>query len=156
MSKQMRVYTIDLRPVTRTANKVVIHVKANKEIYFRVGGVLVSVLIFHSGSGFTGNGLDYKAYKLYKKLIRIGKWIIVFKGGWETISSVLSGDMAESKKQFLMYTLIYVILLGLPFALDQAEQVFGEFETEFTLPENMSKEEIDALLNRIENLKGVQ
>lgn len=62
---------------------------------------------------------------LYSQLVNIGKWIIVFKGGFETIKSMGNGDVDAAKKNFFGYLLSYLFLLGLPYGMDKVDQVFN-------------------------------
>src|SRR5690606_25778005 len=71
--------------------------------------------------------LDEKAKDLYfKKFLGIDKWIIVGKGGWDTVNKTIKEDFDGAKKSFLQYLLVFGILYALPFGLDQVESVFSE------------------------------
>ena len=116
-------YSIDT-----TIDKIVAHLKKHKIKYQIVG---ITLVIFATGifdtSAFAstgGTGLDIGGRRIYKKLVGLGKWVIIFKGAWETIQSSLKGDMDTAKKSFLQYLLIYIILLALPWSMDQIDTVF--------------------------------
>lgn len=108
-------------------DKIIQHLKKHKIKYQIVG---VTLIIFASGIFDTsvfaagGTGIDIGGRRIYKKLVSLGKWVIIFKGAWETIQSSLKGDMDTAKKSFLQYLLIYVILLALPWSMDQIDTVF--------------------------------
>lgn len=73
-----------------------------------------------------GVGIERGAEALYKILLKVGKWIIIVKGGIDTINNLLSGDYGQAKKGFLTYLIVYVILHGLPWALGQVDGIFEE------------------------------
>lgn len=67
---------------------------------------------------------DDRLRHLYFKLVKFGKWAIIIKGGFETISKTMEGDWPAARKAGLSYALVYVILLGLPWIFDQVEHFF--------------------------------
>ncbi|MFS0864146.1 hypothetical protein [Fredinandcohnia sp. 179-A 10B2 NHS] len=95
-------------------------------IVYKIVGT--TIIIFVAGGGFdyalASNGIDVGARKLYYELISIGKWVIVFKGGMDTIKSVGNGDFDSAKKHFFSYLMIYLLLLGLPYGMDKVDEVF--------------------------------
>ena len=110
--------------------KVERHFKKYGMVY-KVAGVTAVILIsaIPLGGGavtaFASSGIDVEAAKLYKELIGIGKWIIVFKGGFDTLKMIGNGDFDSAKKSFFGYLLTYLFLLGLPYGLDKVDQVFA-------------------------------
>jgi hypothetical protein len=111
----------------KVINRLISHLKRNRIAYQIVG---TSIIIFTAGgfdlTGYASTGIDVGAEKLYQQLMKIGKWVIVFKGGWDTIHSTVQGDFESAKKRFLSYLLIYLILLGLPWALGQVDTLFHD------------------------------
>jgi hypothetical protein len=124
------------------ATIIIRHIERHKLIY-RIGAITLTVLLgagglehvfadpgiassISSGSGITlgGSGLDVGAHRLYARLVGIGKWIIIIKGAFDTISSTVQGDFVAARKSGLAYMLVYVILLGLPWAFGQIEVLF--------------------------------
>jgi hypothetical protein len=105
------------------------HFKKYGFVYKVVG---VTVLIFVAGGGFdyafASNGIDAPARKLYKEVVNIGKWVIVFKGGIDTIKSIGNGDFDAAKKSFFGYLLTYLFLLGLPYGMDKVDEVFTSIQ----------------------------
>lgn len=95
-------------------------------IVYKVVGT--TIFIFVAGGGFdyafASSGIDVGAKKLYYELISIGKWVIIFKGGMDTIKSVGNGDFDSAKKHFFSYLMIYLLLLGLPYGMDKVDEVF--------------------------------
>jgi hypothetical protein len=98
------------------------------KVVFRVVGV--TLIIFSSGlldtSVFAATGIDEGATKIYEKLINVGKWVIIIKGGWETINNTIKGDFDTAKKSFLQYLIIYVILLAFPWAMSEVDVLFRD------------------------------
>lgn len=72
------------------------------------------------------SGIDEAARSIYDKLLLVGKWIIIIKGGIDTVNSVVQGDVGGAKRNFLGYLVVYLILNGLPWAMDQVDQVFKQ------------------------------
>jgi hypothetical protein len=99
------------------------HVKEHKVVY-TIAGYTVVCLVGAPHFGLAAGGGTVGAEKLYYQLCKVGKWIIIGKGGWETINSAVKSDYESAKKQFLSYLLIYVILLGLPYAMDKVDELF--------------------------------
>ncbi|MGY0692593.1 hypothetical protein ACW2QC_07335 [Virgibacillus sp. FSP13] len=105
-------------------NKVVSHFKNHKKIYFAAGTALVFLGI--PDITFASTGIDVKARELYfGKFMTFAKWAIIIKGGWDTINKAMKEDFDGAKKSFFSYLIVYVILLGLPWALDEVEGVFA-------------------------------
>lgn len=71
------------------------------------------------------NSIDTGAKKIYAKLLNVGKWVIIFKGAWDTINNTIKEDFDKAKRSFLQYLLIYLILLAFPWALDEVDSVFS-------------------------------
>lgn len=112
----------------RSGVKVIIeHVERHKVVY-RIGALTLIVLLggIDAVSAAAEGSIDDNAGKLYYKLIGIGKWIILIKGGFDTLSATVQGDFVAARKSGLAYMLVYVILLGLPWAFNQIELLFNE------------------------------
>lgn len=103
--------------------KVERHFKKYGMVY-KVAGV-TAILIMTGDVAFASSGIDIEASKLYKELIGIGKWIIVFKGGFDILKMIGSGDLESAKKSFFGYLLTYLLLLGLPYGLDKVDAIFN-------------------------------
>jgi hypothetical protein len=109
------------------------HISRHKVIY-RIGALTLTMLfaggleVLAEPLNAVGDatGIDAGAEKIYKKLVRIGKWIIIIKGAFDTISHTVQGDFVAARKSGLSYMLVYVILLGLPWAFKQIEGLFDE------------------------------
>ncbi|MFC4103585.1 hypothetical protein [Paenibacillus xanthanilyticus] len=113
------------------AKAIAEHIERNKLIY-KVGAITFVVLTglevhtFAAGLDevIKSGGIDEGARKAYKKLVNVGKWVIIIKGAFDAISSTVQGDFIQARKSFLAYLLVYVILLGLPWAFGQIEVLF--------------------------------
>lgn len=100
---------------------------------YKIVGTTVIILV--AGGGFDyafasdvipASGLEEKASQLYTKLLRIGKWVIVFKGGFDTIKNLVNEDIAGAKKGFIGYLMIYLLLFALPWAMTEIDKIFQE------------------------------
>jgi hypothetical protein len=112
--------------------KVERHFKKYGMVY-KIAGVTLIILTSSLGShAFAASGIDIEASKLYKELIGIGKWIIVFKGGFDILKMIGSGDLESAKKSFFGYLLTYLLLLGLPYGLDKVDDIFNSFSATTT------------------------
>lgn len=104
------------------------HLERNKIKYRIVGTAIILFLGVTGVSYASGAGIDAGANKLYKRIIGVGKWIIIIKGGIDTIKSAVDGDFANSKTKILGYVLTYAILWALPWAFGEVEKLFTEME----------------------------
>jgi hypothetical protein len=91
--------------------------------YYRIAGV-TAVVLLSGGHAFAASAIDVPAKKLYFEIVNLGKWIIIFKGGIDTIKSIGNGDFDGAKKSFFSYLLVYLMLLGLPYGMDKVDEVF--------------------------------
>jgi len=113
------------------AKIVVEHINRHKVIY-RIGAITLVVLlvggldtIAHAAAlDPSTTSIDEGARKIYTKLVNVGKWVIIIKGAFDTISNTVQGDFIQARKSFLAYLLVYVVLLGLPWAFSQVEMLF--------------------------------
>lgn len=113
----------------REIQKAVIDGLMNKETIIKVAGVtLILTLALPQITHAAGTGIDVAASKIYRKLLNVGKWVIIVKGGVDTIQNVVQGDMHSAKKNFLGYMLVYTVLLALPWGLNQVDSMFSDME----------------------------
>jgi hypothetical protein len=102
---------------------------------YRIAGVtvilLMSAIPLGGGSvtAFASSGIEIGAEKLYAKLLSVGKWVIIFKGGFDIIKNMASGDFDSAKKGFISYLVVYVFLFGLPWAMNEVDTIFKELNT---------------------------
>lgn len=99
-----------------------------KEAIIKIAGVTLVLLVgmpdvLHAASA---TGIDVAAEKIYKKLLNVGKWVIVIKGGIDIIQSALQEDVQSAKKKFLGYLMVYVVLWALPWGLKQVDLLFSD------------------------------
>lgn len=124
--QEQQVLVIDLEEVKSKIKTAIM----NKETIIKIAGItLVLTLALPQLTHAAGaTGIDAAATKLYRKLLNVGKWVIIVKGGIDTIQSVVQGDMHHAKKNFLGYVLVYTILLALPWGLNQVDSMFADME----------------------------
>jgi hypothetical protein len=109
--------------------KVERHFKKYGTVY-KIAGITVIILASGIGShAFAAGLIDIEAQKLYRELVGIGKWFIVFKGGINVIKSVGNGDFDAAKTSFFSSVFIYLILLALPYGLDKIDGIFDKIST---------------------------
>lgn len=105
------------------------HFKKYGFIYKVIGS---TVIIMVAGGGFdyafAAGSLDESANRVYYKLVEVGKWIIIFKGGMETIKAAGGGDFDSAKKSFFSYLIIYLLLLGLPYGFNEIDKLFADLK----------------------------
>lgn len=120
-------YVVDVRTLPASTAKVIL----SKGTIIKVAGISFILLAAMPGSSFAaaaGTGIDVGADKIYKKLLLIAKWVIIFKGGIDTIKSVAEGDLAAAKKNFLGYGVTYAILWGLPWMMKEIDKLMSEMD----------------------------
>lgn len=107
--------------------KVERHFKKYGFVYKVVG---TTVIILSIGApALASSGIEIGAERLYSKLLSVGKWIIIFKGGFDIIKNMASGDFDSAKKGFLSYLIVYIFLFGLPWAMNEVDSIFRELNT---------------------------
>lgn len=113
------------------------HFSKHKAIY-RIGAATVIILLATATgvsasptdittsivSGSPASDIDSTVSVLYKEILKVGKWAIIIKGAFDTVSNTIQGDFVAARKNAFAYILIYVILLGLPWAFEKIEDVF--------------------------------
>lgn len=104
--------------------KVERHLKKYGKVY-KVAGLAAIILITPHGAVFASGGIDVEAGKLYKQLVSVGRWIIVFKAAIEMLKSLSNGDIESGKRIFFTHLMVYLLLLGLPYGLEKVDQVFA-------------------------------
>jgi hypothetical protein len=95
---------------------------------YKAAGISI-ILLTSGGTVLASSGIEAGAQQLYSKLLSIGKWIIIFKGGFDIIKNMASGDFDSAKKGFISYLVVYVFLFGLPWAMNEVDSIFKELNT---------------------------
>lgn len=96
-----------------------------KRIVFKTC-LLVGGFMFFGDIAFA-ESLDEKAKQIYfEKFLGIAKWIIIGKGGWDIVSKALKEDFDGAKRSVIQYIVVFATLLGLPWMLNQIEDIFKE------------------------------
>ena len=100
--------------------------RERREQALRIGvtvGVAMAVLLIPSAVG-AATGIDVGAQRMYAKIVSVGKWVIIIKGGIDCIQSALSGDFQSAKKQAFGYLMVFFIMLALPWGMNEIEAMF--------------------------------
>jgi hypothetical protein len=95
---------------------------------YKATGITI-ILLASGGHALAYSGIEIGAERLYSKLLSVGKWVIIFKGGFDIIKNMASGDFDSAKKGFLSYLVVYVFLFGLPWAMNEIDGIFKELNT---------------------------
>jgi hypothetical protein len=111
--------------------KVERHFKKYGTVY-KVAGVTVILIAGFDASALASSGIDGEARKLYIELVKIGKWVIIFKGAIDIIKALGDGDNASAKKTFITSLLTFLILLGLPYGMDKISEIFNNISAATT------------------------
>jgi hypothetical protein len=102
--------------------KVERHFKKYGFVYKAAG---ITIILLASGGTVFASDLDVEARSLYRELVRIGKWIIAFKGAFDILRALSDGDINAAKKTLISSLITFLILLGLPYGLDKVDKVFS-------------------------------
>jgi hypothetical protein len=110
--------------------KVERHFKKYGTVY-KVAGITV-IFLLSGSSALAAGTIDVEARKLYIELVKIGKWVIIFKGAIDIIKALGDGDNASAKKTFITSLLTFLILLGLPYGMDKIGEIFNNISAATT------------------------
>lgn len=116
----MKCYVIDTRKMRKDVRKRLL----SRGTLIKVAGVTAILLIGLPDVSHAATGIDEGAGKIYKKLLNVGKWVIIVKGGLDTVKHVADGDTLSARKNFLGYMLTYAILWALPWGFKEIENLF--------------------------------
>jgi|SRR5690606_14511032 len=94
-----------------------------KKVATYTGIATIAILLVPSDV-YASSSIDQGARVIYGKLLEVGKWIIIIKGALDTINNVVQGDFNTAKKSFFGYLVVYMVLQGLPWAMDEVDKVF--------------------------------
>lgn len=101
--------------------------KSNRTKWVLKAVIAGTIFYFTLDSSVFAGSFEEKAEALYyEKFIKIAKWGVIIKGGWETVTLMLKSDFDGAKKGVLQYVGIYLILMGLPKVLDFVDGLFYE------------------------------
>ena len=98
---------------------------------YKIAGVTV-IFLLSGSSALAAGSIDVEARKLYIELVKIGKWVIIFKGAIDIIKALGDGDNASAKKTFITSLLTFLILLGLPYGMDKIGEIFDNISAATT------------------------
>ena len=133
----MKTESMSINQFLRGKEKEPFSVKVNRHFkkygfVYKVVGSTAMIIVAGGGLDYAfaaGTGIEAGAQQLYTKLLSLGKWVIIFKGGFDIIKRMTDGDFDGAKKGFLSYLIIYIFLLGLPWAMDQVDSLFNGVTT---------------------------
>lgn len=108
------------------ANEPTPVVSKKAETIIKVAFVGLTTFILFTDVTFAASSIDTAANAIYRKLLNIGKWVIIIKGGIDTIQNAVQGELQSAKKNFLGYLLVYVVLWALPWGLKQVDLLFSD------------------------------
>jgi hypothetical protein len=106
------------------STKVELHFKKYGFVYKAAG--VTMILLAGGSSVLAASAIEPEARKLYRELVNVGKWIIIFKGAFDILRALGDGDTGAAKKTFISSLLTFLILLGLPFGLDKVTAIFDK------------------------------
>lgn len=102
--------------------KVERHFKKYGKVY-KVAGLTIILVSVSSSAFAAGIGIEPAAKQLYRQLVGLGKWVIIFKGGFDIIKGMSNGDLEGAKKCFFAYLVTYLFLYALPYGMDQVDKL---------------------------------
>ena len=106
-------------------NPVLIHFKKHSIKYLQ-GGLIVGYIILVDPSVALGVAtIEQTSTQFYRKVLGLGRAVILIKGGLEIVQHALAGDFQQTKKTVLSYLGMYALLLLLPYGLDQIDALIG-------------------------------
>lgn len=108
----------------RRGSPVIAHLKQHWPLYLQISLATSAIIFAGPDVALAANSLDVSGNMIYGKIVNIGKWIIIVKGGIDIIQNVTSGDFQTAKKSFLSYLLVYGTLFALPWGMGQVETIF--------------------------------
>lgn len=86
--------------------------------------VIISCVILLLNTSFAYADVEVQGMRIYYKVVLVGKFVILVKGGIEIINSCANGDFQNAKKCLIGYLMAYGALYLLPYAMDEVENVF--------------------------------
>jgi len=106
-------------------NAVKTHLKKHGIKYLQ-GVLIVGYIILIDPSVALGVAtIEQTSEQFYRKVLGLGRAVILIKGGLEIVQHSLAGDFQASKKTALSYFGMYALLLLLPYGLDQIDSLIG-------------------------------
>jgi len=106
-------------------NSIKIHLKKHGIKYLQ-GGLIIGYIILIDPSVALGVAtIEQTSDQFYRKVLGLGRAVILIKGGLEIVQHALAGDFQATKKTILSYLGMYALLLLLPYGLDQIDAMIG-------------------------------
>lgn len=96
------------------------------KIKYRIIGTAIILFIGFSSIADASTGIDVGAKKLYKKILNVGKWIIIIKGAFDVIKCGMDGDGPGVKSKLISYSVTYASLWALPWLFNEIDNLFSD------------------------------
>jgi hypothetical protein len=96
-------------------------------IKYRIAGSVIFLCLGYADIAFAAGPIDREGHAIYKDLLSVGKWVIIVKGGWEVIKSMLDSDFESCKRKFVGYLMAYGLLHLLPAGMDKMDGIFAKY-----------------------------
>jgi len=104
---------------------IITHIKKHGIKYLQIGLMVGYFILIDPSVALGANSIEQTSTDFYRKVLGIGRAIILIKGGIEIIQHALSGDFQQVKKTVFSYLGMYAVLLLLPYGLDQIDVIVG-------------------------------
>lgn len=89
-----------------------------------ITGLTVGFVLLTGFDVSAATGIDAGMEQMYTKLLNVGKWCIIIKGAFDVVNNMMQGDIGSVKKNVLGYMLVYALLQGLPWGMNQIDEAF--------------------------------
>ncbi|MDE5977988.1 MAG: hypothetical protein K2G70_05945 [Turicibacter sp.] len=119
----------------KVAKNVLVHIKANKEVYIQIGkiGLCATItaagLFFNSITGHASeqwaNDIDGTAKDAYYGLVSICQWAIIGKAVWDMAVACIHGEMRKAPSIGISYTIVVIVIYAMPLVMDSIKKLFG-------------------------------
>jgi len=106
-------------------NSIKIHLKKHWIKYLQGGLMIGYFILIDSSIALGAKSIEDTSDQFYRKVLGLGRAVILIKGGLEIVQHSLAGDFQASKKTALSYFGMYALLLLLPYGLDQIDALIG-------------------------------
>lgn len=104
------------------------HIQRNKSFYITAAGYTVFFICASTFDASAASSLDIdrKATAIYKKLVSVGKWVVIIKAAFDVVQTATSGDLPGVKTKLIGYLIVFLTLLGLPWAFEEIQGLFQD------------------------------
>lgn len=120
--------------LNKVAKNVLVHIKANKQVYIQIGKVGLYATITVTGllvdqitgyaTGTWADEINQKASDMYAGLVAICQWAIIAKAIWDMAVACIHGEMRKAPSIGISYTIVVAILYAMPILMDAVKKLF--------------------------------